>query len=482
MSVSREVRKVSAIGKNKYKYLGKNVLLFSISSFGSKILSFFFVSFYTSVLSTEEYGTADLVWTTATLLIFVVTLNIADAVVRFALEKTDEQNGIFSYGLRVILEGQLVFGMILLIFSLVNPIDWPWYLYFFLYITVFTSSLYQITTYYLRSFDEVKSVAIASIINTAFTIFSNLVLLLWFKTGVVGYLSSMVIGSSIATLFAFVVIVKKGKFSWNEVCDNETKHLMITYSIPLIFNGVSWWINNSLDRYLVTFFCGVSVNGVYAVASKVPTMLTTLQSVFSEAWNISAIKEFDENDKDGFFGNMYALYNGFSVLMASMLIMLNVLVAKILFSNTFFAAWQYSSLLVYSVVFSGLAGFVGGIFSVVKKTGFYAVSTIVASLINTMLNILLIPRMGAMGAAIATIISFVAVWLIRFIYAGKFIKWKINIVRDAFSYLLVAFQLVFDHANGHFYLGQIIIFLILLVLYKDILQKIVGIVIRKIRG
>ena len=340
---------------SKYKYLAKNTILFSISSFGSKILSFLFVSLYTSVLTKEEYGTADLVCTTASLLIYVVTLNISDAVVRFALEKTEKQEGIFSYGLRVIFKGQLLFGMTLLIFCYYNPIHWEWYLYLFLYVTVFVNALYQITTYYLRTFDEVKSVAVAGVVNTATIIISNVLLLLVFKTGMVGYLASTIVGCLVATVYAVMVIIRRGKFNWSQICDDETKHMMVNYSIPLIFNGISWWVNSSLDRYLVTFFCGLSVNGLYAVASKVPTILTTVQSIFAEAWSISVIKEYDKEDTDDFFGNMYSLYNGFTVFGASILVLFNVLLARFLFSKDFFIAWEYSSVLLVSVVFSGLS-------------------------------------------------------------------------------------------------------------------------------
>ena len=72
---------------NKYKYLGKNTMVFVISSFGTKFLSFLLVPLYTSVLSTEEYGVADLITTTATLMIFIFTINISSSVLRFTLDK-----------------------------------------------------------------------------------------------------------------------------------------------------------------------------------------------------------------------------------------------------------------------------------------------------------------------------------------------------------------------------------------------------------
>ena len=72
---------------SKYSYLSKNVLLFAIGSFAPKILTLILVPLYTSFLSTEEYGIADLMNTTILLLIPILTVDMADAVMRFALDE-----------------------------------------------------------------------------------------------------------------------------------------------------------------------------------------------------------------------------------------------------------------------------------------------------------------------------------------------------------------------------------------------------------
>ena len=88
--------------KEKYKYLTKNVLIFAVSSFGTKFLSFLLVPFYTSVLTTAEYGIADIITTTATLMMYICTVNIADAVLRFAIERKKDQSEILVFGIRVL--------------------------------------------------------------------------------------------------------------------------------------------------------------------------------------------------------------------------------------------------------------------------------------------------------------------------------------------------------------------------------------------
>lgn len=428
---------------NKYRYLAKNTIVFTISSFGSKLLAFLLVPFYTSVLSTSEYGTADLVTTSASLLIFAVTICISDAVLRFGIDK--DYRGVFKYGLTIILKGFSLFGALLLLFSFFNPIHWEWYLYLFLFLTLCSNALNQIVSNYLRAIDKIYSVAIMGIMTTIITITSNIVLLLIIELGVIGYLISFVVGYSIAAVYGLAVINKNDRGWIKQKCDNETKRLMVKYSLPLIPNGLAWWMNSSLDRYFIIYFCGVSLNGLYAVASKIPTILNVINQIFHQAWNLSAIREFDKDDKDGFFKLIYSAYNYVLVISCSLLIFLNIHLAKILFSKDFFSAWEYSSVLLLSAVFSALSGFIGSVFVAVKQSKIFALSTVIAACVNTVLNWALIPKYGVLGAAIATVISFFIIWLIRYECASKYIRLRANLYRDLISYGILVVQVIVEH-------------------------------------
>lgn len=79
---------------NQYKYLFKNMGLLTLSSFATKLLSFFLVPLYTNILTTTEYGTYDLMNTTVGVLIPILTLNVQDAVARFAMDKKQNRKAI----------------------------------------------------------------------------------------------------------------------------------------------------------------------------------------------------------------------------------------------------------------------------------------------------------------------------------------------------------------------------------------------------
>ena len=467
--------------KDKYNYLAKNTMIFTISSFGSQILTFLLVPLYTSVLSTADYGTADLITTTSNLLIYVFTLNIADSVLRFAIDKKSNQEDILAYGCKIFLVGSLLFAVIVSGASAFHLVNWDDSCYIFLVLTFMSTALNQILGNYLRAIDNISAVAVAGVLSTAVTIASNIVLLLVMRIGVYGYMISIILGSLISCVYSFIKINRSVRVIFNAKCSPTVKKKMVQYSVPLIFNGVAWWINNSIDKYFVTAIKGVAENGIYSVSYKIPTMLTVFQSIFSQAWNLSAIREFDKNDTDGFFSSAYDMYQTVLVTLCTGLIIINIPLAKFLFAKDFFVAWRCSSILVLSLVFNALSGFIGSIFSAVKNSKIFAVSTVSAACVNMVLNAVLIPQYGAEGAAVATTISFFIIWLIRLVCARRIIKWKISLKRDILTYLLLVVQLVLEKMPGHMYIAQAGIVICILLLYRKKYESVIGIVINKLR-
>ncbi len=460
----------------KYRYLGKNTLIFAISSFGTKFLSFLLVPLYTNVLTTEEYGVADLITTTATLLIFVLTINIADAVLRFSIERKSKQEEILSYGIRVIILGTLWCAIGLGIVVLVGVLDWPLYYYLFVLLSFSFTALYQVLTNYLRGIDKVKQVAIAGIISSAAIITGNIIFLLVIRLGIVGYLVSLILGPMVASIYCMIAINEPLVIYLRNFCDKVTRIEMREYCFPLIFNNVALWINAFLDRYFVTYYKDVGANGIYSVASKIPTILATCYTVFSQAWNLSAIKEFDSDDKDGFFAKTYSVYNALVCVVCSVLILSNIFLAKILYAKKFFMAWQYSSVLLLSVMFNSLTIIIGSVFSAVKETKAIATTTVISAVVNTVLNIFLIPLMGPLGAAIATAAAYFVMWVIRLVLSRKYIKIKNNWLRDCLVYGILVMQVVFEHTSNHLDIGQVSCFLGIILIYREQ----IGILARKV--
>lgn len=209
--------------------------------------------------------------------------------------------------------------------------------------------------------------------------------------------------------------------------DATLRKEMTSYSKPMVANAVSWWVNNASDRYVVTWLCGVAINGIYSVSYKIPSIMSILQSIFSQAWTLSATKEFDKEDKDGFFINIYNAYNFLLVIACSLLTFMDKPLAKMLFAKDFYSAWKYAPFLMISTVFSGMAAFLGGILSALKKSSLFAKSSVITAVVNTILNIVLVIFIGPLGAAISTAFAYFLMWLIRLKQVKQCIDLRVSI-------------------------------------------------------
>ena len=408
----------------KNKVLLKNVGLFTIGSFGSKIVTFLMVPLYTAILSTSDYGTVDLLQSTAQLLIPILLLSIQDATLRFSMDSEYEKRDVLSTTFRVIIIGTIVLLGGLIGVRLLGMFQISTIYLLFLFLAFELGAINNCLNLYLKAKNQASTIALSGIICTVVTCSSNVILLVVFKFGITGYMISNTIGLLLQVLYQFSV----GKV-YKDLRLSNFRNLsapMIKYSSPLIANSIAWWVNNASDRYILTWFCGVATNGVYAVSYKIPTILTTFQNIFYNAWSISAISEFDKDDKDGFIGNNYSFYSFISMIVCAGLLLINIPMAKILYSKDFFQAWKCVPFLLVGTVFNGIAQFEGSLFAAVRKTKSVATTTVLGAVVNIIMNLLFIPKWGAVGAAFATMMGYFVMWFLRTIILYDFIRMNVK--------------------------------------------------------
>lgn len=426
---------------NKFKYLFKNIGLMTLSNFCSKLLSFFLVPLYTSILTTEEYGAFDFIHTTVFLLVPVFTVDIVDAVIRFSLDKKNDRQGIFTVGVKMLLLSLIAVAAFMGInyafnlISVINTYIWCFAAYYIAY------AFNQLMFYFVRGIDRVNELAVASLINTIITLVLNVLFLTVFKLGFIGYFAACI---TALTVSAFYVVFRTKAWKYISFKKNHKtlQKEMIKYSSPLILNAVSWWINSASDRYVVSWICGLSANGILSVANKIPSILNIFQAIFNQAWQLSTVKSYDPDDKDGFFTNTYNMYNFALTEVCSVLIVLDIFLSKILYAKDFFEAWRYVPFYLMAILFASLSGFFTGIFKAVKDGKTESLTTTVGAVCNIIINLILVLKFGPIGAAIATAISYIIVWALKIYKVKKYINLKINLKRDVLSYILLIVQIV----------------------------------------
>ena len=347
--------------KSKYKYLFKNVGLLTLSNFGGKILTFLLIPLYTKYLTTSEYGIYDLYVTTVSLLVPILSVCVLDAVLRFSLDKNSNKCDIFTVGFRNMVKSIVFFSILILINYVFNIFpqlnEYP--IYLLLYFA--GERFYIYFSNIAKGLDKVKEYAICGFINCIMTLLLNILFLTVFHLGINGYFIANILAFFIAGLY-LMFKVKIWKYLKLHLNNKNQKHIMINYSKHLVFNSISWWINNSLDRYIIIWLLGTSENGIYSVAYKIPTIINVVQAIFNQAWTLSAVKEFD-NKKGDFYSNTHKAYNLVLAFACSILIIFDQLIAKLIYSNDFYIAWKYVPFLLISAMFAALNAFLDSIFA-----------------------------------------------------------------------------------------------------------------------
>lgn len=455
--------------KDKFKYLFKNTGLLFISNFSSKFLVFLLVPLYTNVLTTEEYGSYDLIYTAVQFIVPFLCLNMIDAIMRFSIGTDKKHQKItFTIGIKyifiAIIASLIITNFATKLFNIytLEKYKTEFLLLFAAYI------IHAFIVQFARGIDDVLGMSIAGIISTFVMLVLNIVFLLYFKFGIYGYFYAMIISSFVSSIFLFVrnrmyQYLKRG-YNFFKIYAEEKE--MLRFCLPLIFITLSWNINNFADRYTVTFFNGVAANGVFSVAYKIPAILNTFQAIFIQAWQLSAIREYNATDGEIFYRKTYQCCYVGMVMLCSTVIIFTRILAKILFAKEFYKAWVYVPVLLIYIVFNTLSGTIGAVFTAVKDSKTLAITGILGAFINIILNVLLVYLYGPMGAAVATLISSIVIWVMRMVASRKYIVLKLRYIRHMSGFIILLSQAILMTLSTdiRIYILQILLWILLFLL------------------
>ena len=382
---------------NSYKKLLDNSFIFAIGNFGSKIISFILLPIYTYFLTTEQFGTVDIVTTTITLLLPIISGNIFEAVLRFTMDKDLSREKVLSSSIAFSFVCILIILIFYPIFFLFN-IDKAIVIY--VYLILISQVFYMIFSQFTRAIGRIKLFAINGIIVTFIIGINNIVLLTIFHLGIHGYFISIILANVISSVFLFISI-KAWKYLNKKQVDLGLIINMLKYSIPMIPNSIMWWLINASSRFFILFFVGASANGIFAVANRIPSLLNIISSVFTKAWQLSAIEEYDSENKSKFYSNIFNYYSTILFLSTSAIILITKPFMKFFVAPEYFNGWRVIPFLLLSVTFSSFSSFLGTNYLAAKQTRGVFKTSIAGGIISIILNFLLIPFFGILGASLS---------------------------------------------------------------------------------
>ncbi|WP_307211066.1 lipopolysaccharide biosynthesis protein [Chryseobacterium lathyri] len=388
----------------------KETLTYSIGSFGSKILSFLLVPFYTYFLTKKELGEYDLLLTTISLFAPLVSLQISDATYRWLIDKEYisevQKTKIMTNSIITLCIGYFIFFIGFSIYVFFNSFQYQGYFIMLIFLNCLLPLLQSI----LRGQGNTRQFAINGILTTFLIVVFNVVFIYILKLNVEGVFIANIVAYSIACVMILykVKIMTYFKFKyWDPVLIRS----MVSYSLPLIPNLMSWWAISSASKFIILHYMGPEGNGLYAVASRFPALLLVINSVLLLPLQDRILKEEDNLT----FNRLLGKFIMFEMALAFTLGILSPVMTKILVSKEYFETWQYMPYLYLGVGFNAIAGFLGLKYQKEKNTLKITMTTLLGAIVSIALSIVLIQYIGLQGISISFLLGFLVVLLVRYI-------------------------------------------------------------------
>ena len=423
---------------NSYKKLVNNSMIFAVGTLGSKIVALLLVPLYTYYLSTAEYGTVDLVVATINMLLPVVSWSVFEAVLRFSLDEKESPEETLINSLAIAFISYVAFVLLYPLLAYLNVFDNT---LFFLYIILLLQILERILSQYLRGLGEVKKFAINGVLLSFTTGLFNILFLVVLGLNLKGYFWAMIVAYAISIIYLLITSKAFRSFDRKLINVDKMKNIL-KYSIPLVPNSITWWVINASSRYFISFFVGLGANGLYAVASRIPSVLNMLYQVFNQAWQLSAIEEFESDNRTVFFSKVFNYLSTFMFLGASVVIIFTKPIFSMLFAPEYFDAWMVTPFLLIGTVYSSFSSFLGTNYIAAKETRGIFNTSVYGGVISLALNFLLIPTIGLTGAGVSSLVSFIAMFIFRYIDTKKYLQLNLDIKNLILNTMIVLTQIL----------------------------------------
>ena len=450
----------------KSQRLVKNTMVFMIGNIGSKFIQFFLVPLYTYTLTTSQYGITEIVLTAANLSMPIFSVSIVDGLLRYGLDHKLNKNCVLKSSLVIVCVGTVFSVLFIPLFSINSTLK-EWIIYFILILNL---RIYRdILSIFLKIQEKNTWFAIDSMLYTFELCGLSVIFLVWLKLDISGYFMAYVFSNILSIIFLLIVGHHLSALQQGFVDKTIVKEL-VKYSVPMILNGMAWWITNASDRFMLQWFMTDSDVGIYSVAAKLPAFVTTFTGVFNQAWIISSVIEYDNENEKRFYAETFQKYYTLLFVGAALLLLIIKPFMQIYVSEDYYISWRYAALLICSSIVSGVAAFTVGIYAAAKKNINVMLTTLIGAIVNIILNLILIPYIGIMGATVATYISWAVIAFIRLNDIKKFFPFKINHRNIILYTLLTLLQCVcVMFLDGWGYIISFITILILLIMERKMI-------------
>ena len=431
---------------NKKKQLAKNTIIIFFGKVCTQLISFFLLPLYTAYLATSEYGLVDLIQTYVTLLVPIITLELEMSIFRYLIDSRSSDKDtkkLISNNFYVLGISLSVFSILYIIVTCFVTIPFRWIILIDIIVCVLSGNFLQVA----RGFGKTVDFSISCILTGLTTVVSNIFLICFMGMQAEGMIISMALANFVCSLYLFLRLKLYSKIDFKLV-DHKLLKEMYKYSIPLIPNGVSWWIVNVSDRTIIAWILGAGANGLYAISNKFPTIISSLTGVFNLSWSESAALHINSKDRDEFFSDIFNTIMKLFIALGVGMIACMPFVFPILINSKYNGAYNYIPYLVLGSVFNVAICLYSQVYLAKKLSKQVASTAILGAIINIVINVVFIKYIGLYAAAISTAVSYFVMMLYRHIDLKKYVNIKLENGLVIKSILIFTFSIILYYQHN----------------------------------
>jgi len=406
---------VAGLG-SELRRLAKHSVIYGLGGLVSRILAIFLLPLYTSYLEPEDYGRVETLVALTAVLVTILRGGISSAFFRFYFDSPEPRERLrvirtafwftMASATAGLVAGLLLADVIADLLSLGPDQDG-------LVRAAFVGLWAQMNLEQLTSLFRVEersvSFVIAALVRVAVTVLTTVLLVVVLEQGALG----VVLGTAIGTLAVYLGLLAYRRVQLGLEFDRGLLREMNRFGLPLVPSALALWTVNFSDRFFLAHLAGQDDVGRYSLGVRIASAVVLLLVAFRTAWPAFAYSIDDDREARRTYGFVltYLLFVGCWLALALGLLAPWIVQVLAPTNSDFWGGAR----VVAPLAFAGVAW---GAYTVVaigvgraRRTQFNWVVTGAAAALNVVLNLILIPAIGIMGAALAMVASFTAMFL-----------------------------------------------------------------------
>jgi O-antigen/teichoic acid export membrane protein len=405
------------------KQLASDSLIYGLSGVIAKMIGIFLIPLYTRLFLPEDYGIINLINTSFFLIGLLVVCGLDSAVGRWFYDSQEEedQKKTFAAYIWFQIVIAIIFCCVIIISSLwISKFffkDTRQSIYFVLpAISLVTNILPSVLINWYRLHRRPVATVIFTIAHTLTTIGLTVLFVIVFHWHITGVFAAITVSSTIYSIVVIFQLKNWLHFSW---FTTKRLRVMLNFAIPMIPAAISYWLLNNTDSYFIAYFTKSTHEvGLFGIGAMVASGLGLFTGAFQQAWGPFAFSIINDAEAKKIYANVFLLYGYVIGLLAALLMLYAPEILMTFTTSDYYDSAWVAGILGYNLLFIGLSyiAIIGT--TIVKSTRPYGYAMLYATILTILLNVILIPRFGKEGSALATVIAQVLVPVYLF-YIGQ---------------------------------------------------------------